>query len=158
MRATRQLGIGTDKTKGTTILQAKGGTSPQLWKRVAELAGSSAFLLYLGDVGSDRLTLTQAAFFMLAATADAAGRPATRSELLQTYPDQFRGSIRNSYRQLLEPSRLYPKSLGWLSTEANPNDDREQLLRLTEEGKSVIMGALMALEPLLEKVKEAKLN
>ena len=63
------------------------GTSPQLWKRVGELAGSSAFLLYLADVGSDRLTLTQVAFFMLAATADAAGKPATRSEIIQTPVD-----------------------------------------------------------------------
>jgi hypothetical protein len=158
MRATRLLGTGTERNKGTTILQAKGGISPQLWKRVAELAGSSAFLLYLSDVGSDRLTLTQAAFFMLAATADAAGKPATRSALLQAYPDQFRGSIRNSYRQLLEPSRLYPKALGWLSTEANPNDDREQLLRVSEEGKSVLAGALLALEPMLEKAAKTKVN
>lgn len=133
------------------LMAKKNNTSPQLWKRVAELAGSSAFLLYLADVGSDRLSLTQAAFFMLAATADAAGRPATRSELIQTYSETFRGSIRNSYRQLLEPSRMYPRSLGWLATESNPNDEREQFLRLTDEGKSVIVGALMALEPMLEK-------
>jgi hypothetical protein len=126
-------------------------TSPQLWKRVAELAGSSAFLLYLSDVGSDRMTLTQAAFFLLAATADAAGKPATRTELLETYKESLRGSIRNSYRQLLEPSRAFPRALGWLVTEANPNDDREQFLRLTATGKSVVTGALIALEPLLEK-------
>lgn len=127
------------------------GTSPQLWKRVGELAGSSAFLLYLADVGSDRLTLTQAAFFLLAATADAAGHPATRSALLQAHHETFRGSIRNSYRQLLEPSRQYPNALGWLSTEANPDDDREQFLRLTDEGRSVIEAALMALEPIKER-------
>jgi hypothetical protein len=126
-------------------------TSPQLWKRVAELAGSSAFLLYLSDVGSDRMTLTQAAFFLLAATADAAGKPATRTELLETYKESLRGSIRNSYRQLLEPSRAFPRALGWLVAEANPNDDREQFLRLTAPGKSVVTGALIALEPLLEK-------
>src|SRR5687767_11881503 len=77
-------------------------TSPELWKRVGELAASSAFLLYLADVGSERLSLTQAAFFMLASAADAAGKPATRTELISAYHDTFRGSIRNSYRQLLE--------------------------------------------------------
>jgi hypothetical protein len=90
----------------------------------------------------------QMAFFMLAATADAMGRPATRTMILQTYPDTFPGSIRNSYRQLLEPSRLYPKALSWLTTEENPNDIREQFLRLTDEGKSIINGAMLALEPL----------
>lgn len=124
-------------------------TSPALWKRVGELGASSAFLLYLADVGSDRLSLTQAAFFLLAATADAAGKPATRSALIQTYHDTFRGSIRNSYRQLLEPTRLYPKALGWLETEENPMDSREQFLRLTDEGKAVIAGALLALEPIV---------
>jgi hypothetical protein len=127
---------------GPVLVRDTTTMSPQLWKRVGELAGSSAFLLYLADVGSDRLSLTQAAFFMLAATADAAGRPATRSELIQAHGETFRGSIRNSYRQLLEPSRTYPKALGWLSTEANPDDDREQFLRLTDEGKSVIKDAL----------------
>jgi hypothetical protein len=125
---------------------------------VPELAGSSAFLLYLADVGSDRLSLTQAAFFLLAATADAAGKPATRAELIQTYNETFRGSIRNTYRQLLEPSRAYPKALGWLAAEENPNDIREQFLRLTDEGKSVIRGALMALEPMLEKASKSKAN
>ena len=152
--ATRELATGTRTIPREALLAKKTATSTQLWKRVGELAGSSAFLLYLSDLGSDRLTLTQAAFFLLAATADAAGKPATRSVLLQAYADSFRGSIRNSYRQLLEPSRQYPTALGWLSTEANPNDDREQFLRLTDEGVSVIEGALVALEPILEKARK----
>jgi len=121
------------------------GTSAQLWKRVNELGASSAFLLYLADVATDRLSLTQASFFLLAATADAAGKPVTRSSIIQTYPDTFKGSVRNSYRQLLEPSRLYPKALGWLTTVENPDD----FLELTAEGRAVIEGALLALEPIL---------
>lgn len=151
----RQLGSPSHNQGVQVNKVGKIGTSLPLWKRVPELAGSSAFLLYLADVGSERLSLTQAAFFLLAATADAAGKPATRSELIQTYHENFRGSIRNSYRQLLEPSRLYPKALGWLSTEENPNDSREQFLRLTETGKSVIAGAMLALEPMLEKLGKA---
>jgi hypothetical protein len=105
--------------------------SPQLWKRVGELAGSSAFLLYLADVGSDRLSLTQAAFFLLAATADAAGKPATRRSFIQAHGDTFRGSIRNSYRQLLEPSGStrrpsggYPLSQPRRRPRAVPSSDR----------------------------------
>lgn len=141
--------------KGETKLEMMTGSSSQkLWQRVPELAGSSAFMLYLADVASDRLSLTQAAFFMLAATADAAGKPATRSTLLQTYPDEFKGSIRNSYRQLLQPSRLYPKALGWLEIEANQMDGRENFLRLTKKGKSVVAGAVLALEPMIAKAVE----
>lgn len=136
------------REKQGKLMVRKGDTSPQLWKRVGELAASSAFLLYLADVGSDRLSLTQAAFFMLAATADAAGKPATRTQLIQTYHDTFRGSIRNSYRQLMEPSRVYPNGLSWLMAEENPDDSREQFLRLTDEGRSVVEGAILALEPL----------
>lgn len=135
-------------TKGA-LLSSNSNTSKQLWKRVGELGASSAFLLYLAEVGSDRLSLTQAAFFMLAATADAAGRPATRSNIIETYGTTFRGSIRNSYRQLMEPSRMYPKGLGWLTAEENPDDIREQFLRLTDTGKSVVEAALLALKPLV---------
>jgi hypothetical protein len=121
--------------------------SSKLWKRVSELGAYSASLLFLSEVASDRLSMTQAAFFMLAATADAAGKPVTRSMLMQAYPEQFRGSVRNSYRQLLEPSRLYPKALGWLTTEENPDDTREQFLKLTDEGRAVIEGALHGMSP-----------
>lgn len=124
-------------------------TNVPLWKRVGELASSSAFLMYLAEAGSDRLTVSQAAFFMLAAAADVKGSPATRTGLLTASGSEFRPSIRNSYRQLLEPSRVYPNALGWLTTEDNPLDSREQFLRLTDEGKSVIEGALLALIPII---------
>lgn len=132
---------GGSKTKATT--------SPPLWKRVSELGASSAFLLYLSEVGSDRLSLTQAAFFLIAATADAAGKPASRIDIINTHEETFRGSIRNSYRQLMPPSRLYPNGLGWLEAEVNPMDSREQILRLSEKGKAVIEGALLTLEPIV---------
>lgn len=133
------------KAMGVHMTNTKG----PLWKRVGELAGSSAFLMYLAEAGSDRLTVSQAAFFMLAAAADVRGRPATRTGLLTASGAEFRPSIRNSYRQLLEPSRVYPNALGWLTTEDNPMDSREQFLKLTDEGKAVIEGALLALAPIL---------
>lgn len=128
---------------------ARPSTSPQLWKRVAELGASSAFLLYLADVASDRLSLRQAAFFMLAATADASGKPATRTELLTAYDEVFQGSVRNTYRQLMEPSRVFPKALGWLTSEENPDDSREHYLKLTELGRTVVTAALITLEPVI---------
>lgn len=125
-----------------------------LWKRVSELGGFSASLLYLAEAGSGRLTLQQAAFFLLAATADAAGSPATRSQLMEAHEGSLRSALRNSYRQLLEPSRVHPNALGWLTTEENPLDAREQLLKLTDKGKAVIDAALVALEPLKKVPKQ----
>lgn len=128
----------------------------KLWKHVGELATSSAFLLYLARLASERLSLNQVAFFFSAAMADAAGKPATRTTLLDETLEGARGSIRNSYRQLLEPSRVYPNALGWLTTEENPMDAREQLLRLTTEGRKVIEGALLTLRPLIETASDTR--
>ena len=122
------------------------GNEKPFWKRLGELTASSAFLQYISEQGSDRLTVSQAAFFMMAAVDDAAGTRSTRSQLLAKADPDFRPSIRNSYRQLLEPSRVYPNALSWLTTEVNSLDSREQLLCLTDLGKSVIKGALSALE------------
>lgn len=119
-----------------------------LWQRVSVLGGASAFLVYLAEAGSDRLTLAQATFFMLAAAADARGRPVTSQEVQEMAGDALTRSIKNTYRLLLEPNRRYPHALGWLATESNPDDERQKFLRLTDAGKAVLNAALVALEPL----------
>ena len=101
------------------------------------------FLSILAEFGSDRLTVSQASFFLAAAEAEAMGKPATRTELIQS--GQFRPGIRNSYRQLTPASRQYPTGLGWLIGQADPDDDRAQFLRLSREGKRVLDIALSAL-------------
>lgn len=116
----------------------------RLFGQVRELDAISALLLHLANVGSDRLSLTQAAFFMLAAKADAAGKPASRIDIINANEEAFRGSIRNSYRQLMPPSRLYPKALGWLEAEVDPMDSRQHFLRLTDKGRAVAEMALAA--------------
>jgi hypothetical protein len=133
--------------KGRVMIEQNAEANP-LWSRVVYLRAASCSLLYLSGAASDRLSLTQGAFFMLAATAEAAGKPATRSSLIAVHAEEFRGSIRNTYRQLLEPSRKYPNALGWLAAEPNPNDDREMFLRLTKRGRQVIERMLLALEPI----------
>ena len=119
--------------------------SMKLWMRTQELTSTAEFLMRLAEGGSDRLTISQAAFFMLAAAADAKGKPKTRSTLLADSGAAFRPSTRNSYRQLLSPSRVYPNALGWLSTEENPLDSREQFLRTTSKGQKIIESSLAAL-------------
>ena len=149
MAAATHEGLSPNRVIGyvTSMVGPEIDTSHLLWNKVADLRAAADCLIYLAGAASDRLTLTQGAFFMLAAAADAAGAPATRSSLIAAYEEQFRGSVRNSYRQLLERSRAYPKGLGWLAVEANPNDAREQFLRLTKKGKQVAERVLLALAP-----------
>jgi len=112
--------------------------------KLPQLRAATSLLLAIAQEGSDRLTVSQAAFFLFAAKAEAVGKPATRSQLLQASGADFRPSTRNSYRQLLQPSRVYPNALGWLVTEENPHDAREKILRLSGVGAKVIEDALNA--------------
>ena len=112
--------------------------------RLPELRAATSLLLAIAERGSDRLTLSQAAFFLFAAKAEVLGKPATRTQLLQASGADFRPSIRNSYRQLLPPSRVYPNGLGWIEPHENPRDAREKLLKLSDAGRRVIEDALNA--------------
>lgn len=139
MDAIRTIGGGPVDTRATR---------PSLWRHVAKLAASSAFLIYLAEAGSHRLTVNQLAFFMLAASAEAAGKPATYSEIMADAEGLTQSGLKNSYRQLLEPSRAFPSALGWLCVEENPADAREKVLRLSQDGYDVVSAALLALEPI----------
>lgn len=131
-------------TKGPVAMTLLGtGKKDELWKHVSELAGSSAFLLYLSDASKGRMTIPQAAFFMAAATADVLGSPKTRTQVLEEY-EGFNHSIRKSYRLLMEPTIRDPDRLGWLTSSTNPYDVREKHLLLTEVGRSVVAGSISA--------------
>lgn len=119
-----------------------GSSLNSLARHAKTLTGYAALLAYLGRAAGQPITLSQATFFLLAAGADARGAAATRTELLSIHDDGMTHSIRNTYRQLLEPSLKYPQALGWLRQEENPTDIREQFLRLTDKGRAVIHGAL----------------
>lgn len=121
--------------------------SSALFASVKPLASLSAALLYLAEAGHDRLTINQAAFFLLVAAADARGRPTTLTEVLEGTDGILGKSIVNSYKVLLEPHGAHPKdfALGWLSREPDPDDERRKYLRLTEKGKSVAKAAMLAL-------------
>lgn len=116
-------------------------------RQVRELAAGSALLLYLCEASKGRLTMPQAAFFMLASAWDSLGRPATRAQLLEEEGGRLNASVRNTYRHLLAPSRRHPEALGWLQAVPNESDLREHHLVLTERGRAVIEGALAAAQP-----------
>lgn len=133
------------RVEGPPLTEKK--KNKELFASVKPLASLSAALLYLAEAGHDRLTINQAAFFLLVAAADARGRPLTLMELLESTEGVIGRSIQNSYKVLLDPHGREPKSfaLGWLTREPDPDDERRKYLRLTEKGKSVARGALLAL-------------
>ena len=115
-------------------------------QRVRALAGCSALLLALCEASRGRLTMPQAAFFILASAWDLLGRPATRAQLLDEEGGRLNKSVKNTYRHLLDPSRRHPDALGWLQAVPNEDDLREHHLVLTGRGRKVIEGALAAVE------------
>lgn len=121
--------------------------SAKLSAFVKPLASLSATMLYLAEAGNDRLTINQAAFFLIAAAADARGRPMTMTEIMEGADGIINPSVANTYKVLLEPNRKDYKAigLGWLRREVDEDDERRKYLRLTEKGQSVVKAALLAL-------------
>lgn len=120
-------------------------TSGSLYKSVSALAAASALQLFLAEVGSKRLSVSQAAFFLLAAAADAKGTPMTTSQILEAAGEQLSDHIRTSYKVLLTQSRRQEPGLGWLDRVENPDDNREKLLVLTPAGRKIAQAAVLAM-------------
>lgn len=117
-----------------------------LYASVGPLASLSAAFLFLAQEGHDRLTINQAAFFLLVAAADARGRPLTLTEIMEAHDLELGKSIQNSYKVFLEPHGRSPKdfALGWLTREPDPDDERRKFLRLTPKGEEVAKAVLLA--------------
>jgi hypothetical protein len=137
--------IGHQEVSGTRMKATKGSLN----RRVGELAGSSAFLMYLAEAGNARLSMSQAAFFFLAATGAVRGTPLTLFQIMEgAGSEALARSVKNTYKVFLEPTSRNPNGLGWLTRELNPDDEREKLFTLTPKGEEVVRAALLALAPL----------
>ena len=120
--------------------------SDGLFKSLDRLSGLSAFLLYLAEEGNDRLTINQATFLFMAATADLRGAPLTLSEIMALGQGTLTQSLKTTYKVLLEPTPSYRAGLGWIMREPDPNDERKKYLRLTKKGRHVIKEVLNTIE------------
>jgi hypothetical protein len=120
----------------------------ELYAYVKDLASLSAALFYLAEAGNDRLTINQAAFFLIVAAAEARGVPVTLKEVMEATDGVLGQSIKNTYKVMLEAEGRQPKTnsaLGWLKRELDLDDERRKYLRLTPKGRSVAKAALLAL-------------
>lgn len=113
------------------------------------LRNFSAGLIVLAELGPDRLTLTQGAFFLLAGLADRTGRPATFSELRDTVGETVGRSLHTTYKVFLSEGRNRDgerqAGLGWLRAETDPADNRRRFLRLTQTGQRIMDAVFLAL-------------
>ncbi len=113
---------------------------------IGDLRGLARTMAVLAELAPDRMALSQAIFFLTAAAEDLAGKRPTYTDVRALLGDEINRTLHTTYRIVLEPSRVYPKGLGWMTRVQNPNDNREWFLKLTPKGKSVVNRVVEALE------------
>lgn len=126
-------------------MSVKSGGLDPLKGHIADLRNFSAAMMVLGEMAPERMTLSQAIFFIVAASADLAGKQPTFSDVRDALGDEINRTLHTTYRIVLEKSRVYPKGLGWMTRVTNPNDNREKFLKLTPKGREVMQEVLRAL-------------
>lgn len=110
----------------------------------------STVLARLTAYATDRLSIAQAVFFIEAARADLAGRPATFTEIRDSAGDAISRSLHTTYKVFLgdegrEKNRRQ-QALGWLVRELDHTDNRRKYLRLTAKGREVIKNLFQDIE------------
>lgn len=128
----------------------KMSTKASQQRHMVALRNFSAGLLVLGEVAPERMTLSQSAFFLMAAMADATGRKSTYTEIKEAVGPALHRSLHTTYRVLLDEGRNTAKGrepgLGWLRRETDPSDNRRKYLRLTAKGRRVLDQLGLALD------------
>lgn len=131
--------------RGRQMTGTKNGGLDPLKGHIGDLVNLSAAMMVMAEMAPDRMSASQMIFFLAAASADLAGKQPTYSEVREALGDDINRTLHTTYRVVLEPSRIYPKALGWLSRTQNPNDNREYFLKLTPRGREVLKEVLKAL-------------
>lgn len=117
-----------------------------LHQHVGELADFSSALITLTTLLPERITLSQAAFLILTATADIAGQRPTYTEIKEVLGPAVGRSLHSTYRSLLTPSKAVPYGAGLLERFENPDDNRQKILKLTPKGRALMLELVEALK------------
>lgn len=129
------------KVAGELIEQAR-STSP-LALHAGFYSGFSDALKMIAERLPPRSTIRQAYAFLLIVTANAAGQTVTAKRLRDiggTGPDgaEVLGqAIQKTYQILLDSSPYEPDGVGWVMTQVDPSDRRNNFLLLTPEGERI---------------------
>lgn len=123
----------------------------KLATHVSELRDFSAALIELAEQAPERTTVAQMAFFVLTGMADAAGKPATFTEIKEAVGPSINRSLHTTYKVFLDrvqrrsDSDATRQGLGWLTREEDQEDNRRKYLRLTPKGRAVLTSLLKTL-------------
>jgi hypothetical protein len=115
---------------------------------IPDLEALSRAMMCIAEMAPERMTLSQAIFFVQAAAADLRGEKPTFTEVRDSLGEEIRRTLHTTYRVILEKSRVYPKGLGWMKQELNPRDNREKFLKITPRGREVLSAVLHHLKVL----------
>jgi hypothetical protein len=97
--------------------------------------------------GCDRLTVPQLLFFLTVAEADLARRVITLTDIQEGLGDAIGRSLHTTYKTLLVPrGKTNANAIGWLKSDANPDDLRQRFLSLTSLGREIIDAMAGAIE------------
>lgn len=133
-------------------MNSRSRRSDTLTLRVGDLTDFSTALIVLAELAPERTTMAQMTFFLVAATADLAGKPATFSSIKEAVGPLVNKSLHTTYKVFLDKPlkrsdyESKREGLGWLSREENPQDNREKFLRLTAQGRNIIAELLEAID------------
>lgn len=124
----------------TAALDADALREISLTVLAAELDAKTDTLERLSAHSPSTLTLRQTLFFLAVARKDLRHHRVTMSQIRADHPSLGR-SIEKSKDMLLDPTKTYPKAVGWLTQEHDPQDRRVRYLRLTRRGLDVLTRA-----------------
>lgn len=136
------------EVRGTLTISTTKPPGKGLALHVRDLRNFSTALIALAEQAPERTTVAQMVFFLLAGMADAAGKPATFTELKEAAGDSINRSLHTTYKLFLDRPQTRSdydskrQGLGWLTREIDPRDNRRNYLRLTPKGRSVLLGLL----------------
>lgn len=121
-------------------------------QHVGALRNFSAALIELAEKAPERTTAAQMAFFVLAGMADAAGKPATFTEIKEAVGDTINRSLHTTYKVFLDREQrrsdtdAVRQGLGWLTREEDRVDNRRKYLRLTPKGRAILSSLIETME------------
>src|SRR3546814_11742500 len=127
------MGLRRHSTTRTEVLKMikKRPKTDQLFKHVGALGDLSSAMIALAEFAPDRMTMAQGVFFLLAASADIAGKPTTFTEIKEAQGEAINRSLHSTYLVLLTPSRTFPKCLEWITRVASPTQKRRKTVKRT---------------------------
>lgn len=109
-----------------------------------ELERFTALLVGVTSITPPRTSARQIMAFCMVAMHHIRNRSTTMADLMHMGGDDERGvpllgrSIERTFGLFLDPSKVHPDALAWVTQEADPNDKRRKYLRLTDLGAEAV--------------------